>query len=80
MICRRQDPILSGPTQEIKPRVELCARTVVDGKKKRVHVYTTTESAWGPNFFKDMKTVKAAIEANAMTKKAALALRDSLRP
>ena len=36
-------PRLSGPTKEGNPRCELTAFSMIDGVKKRVHVFTLTQ-------------------------------------
>jgi len=69
---------MSGPTAELPPRVELCAKGQLDGKTIRVYVYTTTETKWGPSFVSDMKRVVEAIESKGLTKLEALSLRDEL--
>ena len=43
-------PVLSGPTKEANSRCELCAYVVVDGRPKRVHIFTLTRNGAGPDF------------------------------
>ena len=69
---------MSGPTGELIPRAELCAKGEINGKTVRVHIYTTTETKWGPSFVPDMKQVAKAVEDQGLTKAEALRLRDQL--
>ena len=70
--------MMSGPTGELIPRVELCAKGEINGKTVRVHIYTATETKWGPSFVSDMKQVAKAVEDQGLTKAEALRLRDQL--
>ena len=64
--------VMSGPTSETYPRVELVA---FDAKGTKVHIFTRTLR---PHIVEVTRKVCDAMNAKAMTKEAAIALRDEL--
>jgi hypothetical protein len=76
---RLESPTVCGPTNESNPRVELCAFGEVQGKRRRIFVYSAVQSVAGPSFADHARTVARAITEQNITKGEALALRDTLR-
>ena len=70
-----ENPKMSGPTKEAKPRCELVAQVVRGGTRVRVHVMTSTLSKWGQSLPQDMEALMAHIRATKCSKKQVLEYR-----
>ena len=68
--------VLTGPTKEAQPRVQLTAYTE---KGVRVHVVTASVPSWGESARADLEQIKAKIDSENWSKDQCLELKDQLR-
>ena len=67
---------ISGPTSEANPRCELVAYYgQPEGRKTKLHIWTSTVRSWGQSLLKDMQDINELINVNNVTKEEALSAR-----
>ena len=66
----------SGPTSEANPRCELVDfYGQPEGRKTKLHIWTSTVRSWGQSLLKDMQEINELINVKNVTKEEALAAR-----